>query len=77
VLDEFVKRLAGFLVDKQDEVVEPHRFQQVIDTEDLVVRRAAIEEHGKVGIGVATSGRFAAAFLNPALDLVGLDDNAK
>jgi hypothetical protein len=45
VLDELVKRLVGFLIDQEDEVVKPHRLEQVINAERFLFRLLPIEEN--------------------------------
>jgi hypothetical protein len=77
VLDELVKRLPGFLVHKQDEVIGFHGFDQFIDAQSFVIGLVAIEEHGEFVVGVATACGPAATFVDPTADLRRLDDDAK
>jgi hypothetical protein len=76
VSDELVKRLPGFLVHEQDEIIGPHGFDQFINAQGFVIGLVTIEEHGQVGVGVATERGTAAAFADPTPNLRGLDDDA-
>jgi hypothetical protein len=76
MLDELVKRLARFLVYEQHKPIGRHGLDQFIETQRFVISLIAIKEHGEVSIGIATARGPAIAFLEPAPNLRGLDDDA-
>jgi hypothetical protein len=77
VLDELVKRLVGFLIDQEDEMIEPHSLDQIIKAERFILRLLAVEENGQIGVGIATANGNTVAFGYPVLDLVWFDEDAQ
>jgi hypothetical protein len=76
-LDELVKRVAGFLIDEEDEMIKLHRFNQLVNAERFVVGLVSVEEYREVVVTVATTNRDAITLGEPALDLVGFNDDAE
>jgi hypothetical protein len=72
-----MKCLSGFLIDEQDEMVELHSLNQFVDVKRFVVGLVTIEEHGKVGVRIASADRRAVSVDDPTSDLVGFDDDAQ